>query len=243
MTMRLERFTLIELLIVIAIIAILAGLLLPALNKAREKGKAISCVSNFKQHSSAVMMYVGDNDDMIPCNQFESGGATGYWSYQIAPYNGWNKGVIYPHMSEEIKTDKFFVSGVYRCPSFPLGLFQSLPGYQDRYLYGAVGYGWNTLRPEIGKGLKVIKIKNPSEKFFAGDGTDFGSVEYHFRMFCHPSEWVGTGDPNLNIGNRHSGMLNVLHSDGHVKAWKREELLNHNLKGRSYYRWWLDWEI
>ena len=54
------NFTLIELLIVIAIIAILAALLLPALNKARDKGKMIRCVSNQKQVSLFFFQYAND---------------------------------------------------------------------------------------------------------------------------------------------------------------------------------------
>ncbi len=66
-------FTLVELLIVITIIAILAGMLLPALNSAREKAREAGCLGNLKQLGIVLHSYTGDNDDTYPYNSLLNG--------------------------------------------------------------------------------------------------------------------------------------------------------------------------
>ena len=59
-------FTLVELVIVMAIIAILAGLLLSALARSKEKGRSTQCANNLRQWGMAYRMYADDNDDFLP---------------------------------------------------------------------------------------------------------------------------------------------------------------------------------
>ena len=77
--MKTRIFTLIELLIVIAIIAILAAMLLPALGKAKEVAKRISCTGNQKQCVSAMIMYAGDYQDFIALSNWNESGKKQMW--------------------------------------------------------------------------------------------------------------------------------------------------------------------
>jgi prepilin-type N-terminal cleavage/methylation domain-containing protein len=83
-----RAFTLIELLVVIAIIAILAAILFPVFAQARENARKSQCLSNMRQISNSILMYVQDYDEKFPLNRYNMRGSKvdATWREAVLPY-------------------------------------------------------------------------------------------------------------------------------------------------------------
>ena len=160
-------FTLIELLVVISIIAVLLGILMPALQRVRKQARGVYCLSSLKQIGLAMTTYAADNKDYIP-RVMDSDTK---WILVFLPYLGGKTKTL----SDYRKVD------VYQCPSFPsTGIgYNKFPNKEQTIDY--VINAWNMDNPGLSTSsggnsvmgpTKISSIKSPGMKIYMADNED-----------------------------------------------------------------------
>jgi prepilin-type N-terminal cleavage/methylation domain-containing protein/prepilin-type processing-associated H-X9-DG protein len=202
-----KRFTLIELLIVIAIIAILASMLLPALRSARERAKQIQCLSQEKQMVLAAIAYSGDFNGYVP-------------SYYQYPYS--------LEGSAEARQILFLYSGGYVsnsmisiCPSDMEGVMKACPDVDSNNLKPQVySYGMPT-DLGVNKWYNIVKESNPANVILYSDSI-------YFMTWSGINQWVHSSyinqknppsaDTDRTVHLRHLNTGNAAFVDGHASS-------------------------
>jgi len=161
-----NAFTLIELLVVISIIALLLGILLPALNGARESARAATCTSNIRQTGMSQIMYTSDyKEELLAWLQGVSSATeianVSYQSTIVAPGTQAGKwlDIIYLNYLGSSR-------GALECPSsdWTSGSLQGLGFMVNRQVHSYEGGNW----PK-GPGLKISDFRDPSQKVWLSD--------------------------------------------------------------------------
>lgn len=198
-------FTLIELLVVIAIVAILAAMLMPVFSQAREKARAISCLSNCRQIGFAVAMYTQDYDENFPLTSHDPRSS---WLTSFQPYA------------------RSFL--LLRCPSdtstnwtLPIP-----PSVQVRLS----SYATNNYMTPAGGYLSLASIPKPAATIYVAELFNNRTGDH-----IHPTLWLNRINPWAEVATeRHQGGSIFVFVDGHAK-WHRFEQTWNPAAGVNWY--------
>lgn len=202
---RRSGFTLLEMLVVIAIVGVITALLLPVFARARQKAQQTVCTSNLRQIGLAAFQYVQDNDgtlfDSLPHAE-DTGGVT-RWSYFLTPQHTVD--------TARGRLGKYITSPeIWNCPSAPNPKTLE-SNFSLNNIYPPYGLNQLFARQGILQGfpLRLSQIQVPAETLFAADcapASLAGGEPYVYAPSDH-SPWVQ---------GRHLSRANVLWADGHV---------------------------
>ncbi|MCG8406327.1 MAG: prepilin-type N-terminal cleavage/methylation domain-containing protein [Phycisphaerales bacterium] len=229
-------FTLLELLVVVAVVALLLAILLPSLGAARREGMAAACGARLRELGHAMQLYANDYDGRtVPL---------AYWSFETigtGPVVYWwgtnetkkidhEKGFIWPYLQTPPGN-----GSVFECPEQPWGSYR--PQGAAKSVTSTYGYNGYYLSPKhtpawgfsIGHRpwLSLSKVKDAARVFaFADTAIDLGGAAPFNNALLDPPElfFAGSWSPNSNptTSFRHRGKTQAVHVDGHVGRYAAE---------------------